>query len=88
VAGRGRGLLASRRLQPGELVLRLGAGPTRHCRFPREKPLLTVTTPHTPGTIAKFVGELRKKVNSGHSMVADLARCGRWRRASRTSSSS
>ena len=28
----------------------------------KEKPLLTLTTPHTPKTLAKYVAELRQKV--------------------------
>ena len=30
----------------------------------RERPLLTVTTPHTAKTLAKFVAELRQKVRA------------------------
>jgi len=51
VEGRGRGLFARRRLSAGEVVL-------------KEKPLLTLTTPHTPKTLAKYVAELRQKVRS------------------------
>ena len=29
----------------------------------KEKPLLTMTTPHTPKTLAKYVAELRQKVH-------------------------
>ena len=39
-----------RSLEAGELLL-------------KEKPLLTMTTPHTPKTLAKYVAELRQKVS-------------------------
>jgi len=51
VEGRGRGLFARRCLAAGELLL-------------KEKPLLTMTTPHTPKTLAKYVAELRQKVRA------------------------
>ena len=38
-----------RRLAAGELVL-------------KEKPLVTIVTPHTPKTLARYVAELRQKV--------------------------
>ena len=41
--------ISRRRLSAGEVVL-------------KEKPLLTLTTPHTPKTLAKYVAELRQKV--------------------------
>ena len=40
--------ISRRRLSAGEVVL-------------KEKPLLTLTTPHTPKTLAKYVAELRQK---------------------------
>ena len=43
-------LISRRSLEAGELLL-------------KEKPLLTMTTPHTPKTLAKYVAELRQKVS-------------------------
>jgi len=51
IEGRGRGLFSRRRLAAGELVL-------------KEKPLVTIVTPHTPKTLARYVAELRQKVRA------------------------
>lgn len=51
VSGKGHGLVARRQVLPGEVII-------------RERPLLTVTTPHTAKTLAKFVAELRQKVRA------------------------
>ena len=44
-------MISRRCLATGELLL-------------KEKPLLTMTTPHTPKTLAKYVAELRQKVGA------------------------
>merc|ERR1712004_235903 len=51
IEGRGNGLFSRRRLAAGELVL-------------KEKPLVTIVTPHTPKTLARYVAELRQKVRA------------------------
>ena len=45
----GNDSIRRRRLAAGELVL-------------KEKPLVTIVTPHTPKTLARYVAELRQKV--------------------------
>ena len=47
--GRGLGVFACKDFQEGELLL---------C----EDPLVLLTVPHTPKTLAKFIGQLRKEV--------------------------
>lgn len=48
---KGKGVFALRDISPGELVM-------------KEKPLILLTIPHTPKTLAKYVAELRSKVKS------------------------
>ena len=48
---KGKGIFALREISAGEVVI-------------KEKPLVLLTTPHTPKTLAKHVAELRLKVKS------------------------
>ena len=58
-----------RRLAAGELVL-------------KEKPLVTIVTPHTPKTLARYVAELRQKVTITivkiESVVKNLRIVAQW----------
>ena len=47
---KGKGVFALRQIAMGELVM-------------KERPLVLVTTPHTPKTLAKYVAELRGQVH-------------------------
>eukprot|EP00090_Calanus_glacialis_P035188 TRINITY_DN60124_c0_g1_i1.p1 TRINITY_DN60124_c0_g1~~TRINITY_DN60124_c0_g1_i1.p1 ORF type:complete len:336 (-),score=82.17 TRINITY_DN60124_c0_g1_i1:45-1052(-) len=51
VKNKGKGIFALREISAGEIVM-------------KEKPLVILTTPHTPKTLAKYVAELRGKVKS------------------------
>ena len=51
VKNKGNGIFALREISAGEIVM-------------KEKPLVILTTPHTPKTLAKYVAELRGKVKS------------------------